>query len=144
MIRNSIDELIKESIKNKDTIRTNTLRSIKNEFLKFKTSPNFKEFKDSDEVAILKNMYDSREQSYNIYLSANRNDLAVNEMSEMTIIKEFLPKPITEETIIEFLDNNGYISIDKKSMGNVIKEVKSNLLGVDGKLVADIVKSRLV
>lgn len=144
MIRNSIDELIKESIKNKDTTRTNTLRSIKNEFLKFKTSPNFKEFKDSDEVAILKNMYDSREQSYNIYLSANRNDLAINEMSEMTIIKEFLPKPITKETIIEFLDNNGYLSIDKKSMGNVIKEVKSNLLGVDGKLVADIVKSRLV
>lgn len=144
MIRNSIDELIKESIKNKDTTRTNTLRSIKNEFLKFKTSPNFKEFKDSDEVAILKNMYDSREQSYNIYLSANRKDLAVNEMSEMTIIKEFLPKPITKEDIVKFLDDNNYVSIDKKSMGNIIKEVKANLLGVDGKIVSDIVKSRLV
>ena len=34
--------------------------------------------------------------------------------------------------------------IEKKSMGLVIKEVKNALLGADGKLVSECVKSRLV
>lgn len=92
MIRDNIDLLIKESIKSKDSVRTNTLREIKSEFLKFMTAPKFSSFTDADEVAILKNMYNSREQSYNIYKTANRDDLANNEFSEMEIIKEFLHK----------------------------------------------------
>lgn len=144
MIRDNIDELIKESIKSKNIVKTRVLRDIKNEFLKFKTSANFKGFTDVDEITILKRMYDSHIQSYDIYKNANRMDLAQNEYDEMNIIKEFLPPEISEDDVNKFLDDKGYKTIEKKSMGQIIKEVKASLLGVDGSIVANAVKKRLV
>lgn len=139
----SMTPLIEQAMMAKDTVRTNVLRDIKTEFTKYATSPNFVEFKDEDSVRILKGMLSSRQQAYEIYVKAGRNDLAENEAKEMKIIEEFLPKAPTKEDIIEFLDKNDYIKIEKKNMGQVIKEVKKNLLGADGKLVSDIVKSRI-
>ena len=41
----NIELLISQSIKNHDSVKTNVLRDIKNEILKFKTAKNAKEYK---------------------------------------------------------------------------------------------------
>ena len=49
----------------------------------------------------------------------------------------------TEEDVINFLNSHYPGKINKKEMGKVVKEIKSVLLGVDGKLASDCVKEKL-
>jgi len=51
------------------------------------------------EIEVLQRMIKEREKSVEAYVKANRNDLAHTEASEITYIKEFLPKEPSEEEI---------------------------------------------
>lgn len=143
-----IDELIIESTKNKEELRLNVLRGIKAAFLNYKTAKNAKPLDDTAEIQILKKMVSQREESITMFKESNRNDLAEKEQKEIEIIKEFLPAEITQAEIEEVIEkwkkeNNIENKIPKKSMGIVIKYVKSQLPMADGKITADIVKNML-
>ena len=63
----------------------------------------------------------------------------------MNIIKEFLPKEVTEEQIIEAFNavlENG-IEPSRKNMGLFIRGIKEKLPTADGKLVSTVVSSKL-
>ena len=159
MLREKIDQMISEAIKNKEKENVEVLRSIKNEFLVYKTGKNAKPMTDDIEVSILKKMVKQRMDSRDQYLQGNREDLAKKEENEAKFIKSYLPKEATEDDIrdeilrvciekdwIRNMEGTEYCKepvIPKKSMGEVIKLVKSNLSNVDGKLVSDIVKKYL-
>jgi uncharacterized protein YqeY len=143
-----IDELIIEATKSKDELRLNVLRGIKAAFLNYKTAKNAKPLDDTAEIQILKKMVSQREESIIMFKSAGRKDLVEKETEELNILKEFLPAEITQAEIEEAIEkwkkeNNIENKIPKKSMGIVIKYVKSQLPMADGKLTADIVKNML-
>lgn len=143
-----IDELIIEATKNKEELRLNVLRGIKAAFLNYKTAKNAKPLDDTAEIQILKKMVSQREESITMFESAGRKDLVEKETEELNILKEFLPAEITQAEIEEVIEkwkkeNNIENKIPKKSMGIVIKYVKSQLPMADGKLTADIVKNML-
>ena len=143
-----IDELIIEATKNKEELRLNVLRGIKAAFLNYKTAKNAKPLDDTAEIQILKKMVSQREESITMFESAGRKDLVEKETEELNILKEFLPAEITQAEIEEAIEkwkkeNNIENKIPKKSMGIVIKYVKSQLPMADGKLTADIVKNML-
>jgi uncharacterized protein YqeY len=54
-----------------------------------------------------------------------------------------LPNIPTKEDIASYIITTYPEGIEKKQMGKVIKEIKSKFLGVDGKMVADLVKTQL-
>ncbi len=159
MLREKIDLMISEAIKNKEKENTEVLRSIKNEFLVYKTGKNAKPMTDEVEVSILKKMVKQRLDSRDQYLQGKREDLAMKEENEAKFIEKFLPKEATENDIkdeilkiciekdwVKNIEGTEYSKepvIPKKSMGEVIKLVKSNLSNVDGKLVSEIVKKYL-
>lgn len=143
-----IDELIIEATKSKDELRLNVLRGIKAAFLNYKTAKNAKPLDDTAEIQILKKMVSQREESITMFESARRKDLVEKETEELNILKEFLPAEITQAEIEEAIEkwkkeNNIEDKIPKKSMGIVIKYVKSELPMADGKLTSDIVKNML-
>lgn len=143
-----IDELIIEATKNREETRLNVLRSIKAAFLNYKTAKNAKPLDDAAEIQILKKMVSQREESIAMFKESNRDDLVEKEQKEVEIIKEFLPAEVTPEEIKEVIEkwmreNNIENKIPKKSMGLVIKYVKSELPMADGKLTSDIVKNML-
>jgi len=88
-------------------------------------------------------MISDRTNSAEIYLANNRKDLADAEYDQISVLKKLLPSLPTKEDIDHFLDQNYPEGIDKKLMGQVIKEIKEKLLGADGKLTSDCVKARL-
>ena len=114
---------------------------------------------DEVEVSILKKMVKQRLDSRDQYLQGKREDLAMKEEDEAKFIEKFLPKEATENDIkdeilkiciekdwVKNIEGTEYSKepvIPKKSMGEVIKLVKSNLSNVDGKLVSEIVKKYL-
>ena len=143
-----IDELIIEATKNREETRLNVLRSIKAAFLNYKTAKNAKPLDDAAEIQILKKMVSQREESIAMFKESNRDDLVEKEQNEVEIIKEFLPAEVTPTEIKGVIEkwmreNNIENKIPKKSMGLVIKYVKSELPMADGKLTSDIVKNML-
>ena len=99
---------------------------------------------------MVKQRLDSRDQ----YISAGRKDLADNESKEILVLESFLPSEASPEeitkAIYEVISEKGWgdgetgPQIPKKCMGEAIKLVKAKLTNVDGKLLADTVKTYLV
>lgn len=141
MLNEQIDNLIKEATFAKQTDKVAVLRLIKAEFLKFKTAKNAKPLDEVAEITILNKMVKDRNESAMLYMTSNRNDLATQELNEVKIISEFLPKPVTEEELINAV-NEVILTIEpiKKNMGLIIKEVKAKYPQADGKILAKLVQ----
>lgn len=82
----------------------------------------------------------------NIETFKKRNDIEslTKEELELNILNSWLPKEATKEDIIEYLNEHYPSGIDRKLMGKVIGEVKSAFDRVDGKVVANCVKTKLI
>ena len=100
-----INSKIKESIKQKDSVKLDTLRSIKSAILIEEKSSKLNKLSDGDEIKILNRLYKQRKESYDIYKSKNREDLANIENLQASIIQEFLPKQLTSEEVEKIIDN---------------------------------------
>ena len=144
MIRDNIDKMIMEAVKTKESVKASVYRLIKNEFLKYSTAKNAKPLDDAAEISILQKMVKQREESIEAYKKGGREDLIVAELAEINVIKELLPEVPTKEDVINYVEYWYKDGIEKKQMGIVIKELKEKFIGVDGKMIADVVKEKLV
>ena len=139
-----INTKIMEAMKSKNKIASETFKLIKAKILEFKTQKNAPEYTEEAEIKLLQKMVKEREESAKIYKDAGRNELADAELAQVSIINELLPKIASQEDVENYLNEKYPNGIEKKSMGVVIREVKSEFVGVDGAMVANIVKSKLV
>ena len=139
-----INNLIMGAMKARDKVASETYKMLKAEILKFKTEKNAREYNDSEEINLINKMITDRNNSADIYNQNGRKDLADMEYAQAKVLQALLPVLPTKEDIDMYLNEYYPSGIEKKSMGLVIKEVKNALLGVDGKLVSECVKSRLV
>ena len=137
-------KMIMSAIKAGEKDRASVYKLIKAKLLEFITAKNAGVLNEAAEIKILNKMVKERIDTAAVYTNAARVDLADNETLEANIIKELLPKEVTKDDIEKYLNSNYPNGIEKKSMGIVIKEIKEKLIGVDGKLAADIVKTRLI
>ena len=139
-----INAKIMEAMKSKNKIASETFKLIKAKILEFKTQKNAPEYTEEAEIKLLQKMVKEREESAKIYKDAGRNELANAELAQVAVINELLPKIASQEDVENYLNNKYPNGIEKKSMGIVIREVKSEFVGVDGAMAANIVKSKLV
>ena len=144
-----IENKLKESLKSKDKKTYSTLRlmiaAIKDVMIAKKIKAE-KKLSDNDLTAVLKKMVKQRNESCEIYKKAGRNELLNNEMSEIKIINEFLPKQLNEEETrkicLETIKNVGASSI--KDIGKVIGALKKKYSDVlDFSKVSQIIKENL-
>lgn len=147
-MKNELNSLIMQAMKEHNTTRTETLRAIKTAFMNWETSKEHagQALTDADEIQILKKMVKQREESVEQFMAAGREELANEEHKQIVVLKEFLPAEATEEDILKcFNDVIGQDGVEpiKKNMGIIIKMIKSSLPSADGKLVAQIVSSKL-
>ena len=150
-LRNKIDEDYKQSIKNKDQQKVDTLRlirsAIKDKDISTRTSENKEGINDAEILSLLINLIKQRKDSIEQFQKAKRDDLIKNEKSEIEIINEYLPQQKTQEEtekiINEIITTNNLESI--KDMGKLMSIIKNDYAGeVDMGLVSKIAKSKLV
>ena len=150
-LRNKIDEDYKQSIKNKDQQKIDTLRlirsAIKDKDISVRTSENKEGIKDSEILSLLLNLIKQRNDSIEQFQKAKRDDLIKNEKSEIEVIKYYLPQQKnqeeTEKIINEIISGNNLESI--KDMGKLMSIIKNDYAGeVDMGLVGKIAKSKLI
>lgn len=144
MIKDNIDKMIMEAVKTKESVKASVYRLIKNEFLKYTTAKNAKPLDDATEITILQKMVKQREESIEAYKKGGREDLIVAEIAEIKVIQELLPEVPTKEDVVNYVNYWYPDGIEKKTMGATIKELKEKFVGVDGKMIADVVKEKLV
>lgn len=147
-MKNELNSLIMQAMKEHNTSRTETLRAIKTAFMNWQTSKEHagQELTEADEIQIIKKLVKQREESVEQFIAAGRGELVNEEQKQIMVLKEFLPAEATEEDIVRaFLkvkDANGLEPI-KKNMGVFVKEIKKALPTADGKLVAMTVQKHL-
>ncbi len=138
---------MKEAMKAKDSVALASLRSIKSEILKAKTSSGSKEaMSEAEELKLVQKLVKQRKDSADLYVEQNRQDLADAELAEAKIIEQFLPEQLSEEDIAaevqSIIKETGASSM--KDMGKVMGLASGRLAGkADGKTISKIVKAHL-
>ena len=130
---------IKEAMKARDKVRLETLRNIKKVFIEAKTAPGANDT--LEDAAALKG-----KESAATYVQQNRQDLADDELAQVAVIEEYLPKQLSEaeieavvKTIIADTGAQGM-----KDMGKVMGIASKQLAGkADGRVISGIVKTLL-
>ena len=125
-----IENRLSEALKTKDKKTYSTLRlviaAIKDTMIAKKIRDK-KTLPDNDLIGLLKKMVKQRNDSCEAYKKAGRNELLENEISEIKVINEFLPKQLSEEETKkiceEVIKSVGASSM--KDMGKVMGELKS-------------------
>lgn len=138
---------IRTAMKARDKVRLEALRNIKKYFIEAKTAPGANDtLEDATALKILQKLAKQGEESADTYAKAKRQDLADVELAQVAVIKEYLPKPLTEEEITaqvkDIIAQTG--AQDMKDMGKVMGQATKQMAGkADGKVISTIVRKLL-
>tara|TARA_B100000575_G_scaffold292392_1_gene300619 strand:+ start:1786 stop:2235 length:450 start_codon:yes stop_codon:yes gene_type:complete len=142
-----ISESIKIAMREKDSIKLESLRAIKSSLLLSLTEKGKKgEISQSEEIKILQKLVKQRKDSAEIYKTQNRNELAELEIKQSIFIEEFLPDQISEDELKKIIQSiiNQIGASGMKDMGKVMGIASKQLLGkADGKTISSMVKNLL-
>ena len=143
----TISAQIKDAMLAKDRVRLEALSGIKKEFLEARSLPGAGgTLSDDAAVKILVKMAKQRRESAEIYSQNGRQEMAADELAQMAVIEEFLPKQLSDEELTaelqKIIAQTGASSA--KDMGKVMGVATKTLAGkADGRLISDKVKELL-
>ena len=146
-LEDKLNKSIIESMKSKNVIRLESLRSIKSALILLKTKHRNSLISEIEEIQMLQKLVKQRKESSSIFKDQNRIDLAEQEDTQAKIISEFLPKQLSREEIENIIAK---IIIQTqassmKDMGKVMSEASIKLAGkADGKTISIIVREKLM
>jgi len=138
---------IKEAMKARDKVRLDTLRNIKKVFIEAKTAPGSNDtLEDAAALKILAKLAKQGKEAAATFTAQSRQDLADDELAQVRVIEEYLPKQMSEEetelAVKEIIARTGATSM--KDMGKVMGAASKQLAGrADGRMISAIVKKLL-
>ena len=99
-LEQQISKGIMEAMKAKDTVRLSALRNAKKYIIEAKTAgPEVAELPDADVLKIISKLAKQGTDSAAIFTEQNRPDLAAEELAQVAVYQEFLPKQLTPEVL---------------------------------------------
>ncbi len=147
MLFDQISEDIKAAMKARDKVRLDTLRNIKKVFLEAKTAPGANDtLEDADALKIIQKLAKQGKEAAQTFIQNGRQDLADEDLAQVAVMEEYLPKPLSAEEIEtavrDIIDKVGATSM--KDMGKVMGMTSKQLAGrADGGTISSIVKKLL-
>jgi uncharacterized protein len=137
---------IKTAMLAKDKEKLAVLRDIKSKLLLEATSGTGGEISEETAMKICMKLHKQRMETYEIYKTQNREDLAADELFQAQVIEEYLPKMMSEaevrDEVIAAIAITG--ASGPQEMGKVMGVLSGKLAGkADGKLIAALVKEEL-
>lgn len=134
MLREDLQNALKEAMKNKDMKTVNAVRLIiagqKEKDVEARGKGQ-QQASDTDLLSMMQTMIKQRNESIRIYIEGNRQDLADKEQDEIDVITKFMPKQMNEQEIEDAIKNA--ISVTNassiKDMGKVMGILKGQYAG---------------
>jgi uncharacterized protein len=135
MLRNKLNEALKEAMRAGDAPARDTVRLIlaklKEVDIAQRTEANREGVGDDKILSMLQGMIKQRNESIQLYQKGNRADLADKEKAEIGVIERFLPQQMdeaaVEAAVKEAVASSGAKSI--KDMGGVMAALKTKYAG---------------
>ena len=127
MLRDKINNDVKDAMKAGDKRRVSTLRLVNAAIMERETrGPERTSLNEADILDVMVKMIKQREESLAIYEQAGRADLAAQEREEIVIISSYLPRKMVEhemhEEIVALIKELGAATM--KDMGRTIATLK--------------------
>ncbi len=147
MLFEQVSKDIVAAMKAHDAVRRDTLRNVKKYFLEAKTAPGANdELTDDAALKILQKLAKQGRESAEIYQGQNRPDLAEEELAQVRVIEEYLPKQLGEaELEAKLKDIIAEVGASSpQEMGKVMGVATKRLAGqADGRAISACVKKLL-
>ena len=145
MLKEKLMEDLKESMKNKDVIRKNTIQMVRAAVLQVEKDKQI-ELTDEQVIEIIAKESKKRKDAEAEFERSGREDLIKQNKEEIEILAEYLPKQLSVEeveTIVKtVIEETGATSM--KDMGTVMKSAKEKIgASADGRTISEVVKKML-
>lgn len=148
MLSERINKDLKAAMLEGDTLRVNTLKSLKNAIQYAAVAKLSSEMLSDEELqSVLSKESKKREESAQLYKEGGSTDRAETELKEKAIIDEYLPPRLSDEKILEIIrtvvEAEGE-AVGPASIGRIIGLVKARAESqADGAKIAELVKKTL-
>lgn len=130
-LRDRFTDAMKAAMKARDTKRLGAIRLMLADVQKQGIANKNENLSDDEILAVLARMIKQREDSVAAFESGGRPEMAANERDEIAVIREFMPKQMSEEearaAIKEVIAETGAAS--PKDMGKVMTALKGRYAG---------------
>ncbi len=143
-----IDADLKEAMRSRDAERLSVLRMVKSALTNAAIDKlgSAGGLADTDATAVIRKQVKQRQDSIESFEKGGRPELAAKERKEIEYLSDYLPKPLTEEEILQLVKESvaeaGATS--KTQMGAVMKIATEKAGGrVDGKTLSQAVQKAL-
>ena len=145
MLKEKLLEDLKNSMKEKNTVRKNVIQMVRAAILQVEKDKQI-ELNDEQIIDIIAKESKKRKDALGDYEKSGREDLINEIKEEIQILAEYLPKQLSieelENIVKEVIAEQGATSI--KDMGKVMKTAKEKIgAASDGKTINEIVKKLL-
>ncbi len=155
MLKQKLQEDLKQSMLAKEELKTSTLRLLLSSITYFEKSKGLPagrqggagyEATDDDVMEVLAREIKKRRESIEMYEKGNRPELAEKENKELEMLQTYLPEQLSEEEIKnlvkEATSQTGATEI--KDMGKVMAALMPKIKGkAEGSIISNIVKQEL-
>ena len=146
MISNTIQKEIIGAMKAKDAVRVTTLKLLSAALHNAKIDKKREDLTTEEELVVVKKEVKKRQDAVEIYQKAKEKKRIEQEIKELEILQEFLPKQMSDKELAKLVE--GAISEVSASsisdMGRVIGAVMAKAKGrADGKKVSEMAKGKL-
>ena len=143
-MKSRLNDDLKMAMKNKDTLRLNIIRLVKKYIQELETSVGHSgEATDVEIVKIINKLTKQGKDAAEQYKTAGRTELYDEEMRQVAILEEYLPKQMSDDEISVEIDKV-MTETGSTNMGVLMKELNVRLAGrADGKTISRILKTKL-
>jgi uncharacterized protein len=141
-----INKDLKAAMKSGDTVKLNTIRSIRAQIIELSKRGTGTSITPEEEITILLAAAKKRKEAIEIYEKAGRNDLADQEKRELDIISTYLPKQMNREEVEVIIKNiiGNIGATSSKDFSKVMPLAMKELKGkIEGKVIQEVVKQQL-
>lgn len=142
--KEKIQKSLKESLKEKNEIKNSVLKMLLASIVNLEIQLKKKEegLTEGETQKVVKSEAKKRRDSIEAYEKAGRNELAKREKEELVILKDYLPKELSDKELSKIAEEA--IKKTGADFGKTMKEIMAKTKGqADGKKASEIVKQIL-
>ena len=142
MLKEKLMEELKEAMKNKDTIKKNTVQIVRAAILQIEKDKGI-EVGDDKILEIIAKEVKTKKDALVDFEKAQRQDLIDQTNQEIALLQEYLPKQLSREEVKEEVEKiiSEIGATSMKDMGTIMKEAKAKLgTSAEGKTINEVAK----
>ncbi len=146
MLEEKIQKEYIEAMKNRDTIKSTMLNTLRAEFMNAAIAKKKNKLDESEIIGVIRKQIKQHQDSIEQFTKGGRQDLVDKEEKELVVLKSYLPPELSEQELKRIIDEAiaavGAQSL--KDMGKVMKEVQAKVgIQADGRTVSALVQQKL-